>query len=303
MIVGVNGLNKVEVCDWVEDEYCLKHNIHVITEGFNFLTCSNVKDLIKQHESITDWTVEANPHIMIENVADLTEDNLDKVLAGMFEQETQRGEMSSMWKLQATASHRIGEVSGLLKKSLEHADVEAYLEVLSLMVNILIPLRKELKNKINLVSSDNRLKNKTSLFFELDLLDNADKPKVQQLLKQSGLKDGVGFFHKTGKTLKMLTRKEIKSDTVQQILQGKLPERELRETKLESCLIEIVYTLNEKQINYKVYAKGWLKLNKDETRYINLLHELKLEPWVDEMKKTVNEIDVLERMLKQTGYV
>lgn len=303
MTVGVDGSGRVQVCDWVEDEYCLKHNIHVITEGFSFITTSSVKDLINQHESVISLSAENNPYIIVENFETLTEENIDKVLAGIFEQETQRGEMSYMWKIQATASRKIGEVSGFLKKSLEYADMEAYLAGLSLMVNVLAPLRKDLKHKLNIVSGNNRLKNKTSLFFELDLIENSDKPKVAALLEQSGLKDGVGFFHKIGKTLKMLTRKEIKNGTVQQILQGKLPERELLATKLESCLIEIVYILNKGKINYKVYAKGWLKLNKDESKYVNLLHELKLEPWVDDMKKTINEINMLEKMLKQTDYV
>lgn len=301
-MIGFNIGKPTEQCDWVESEYCPHHNVHIISEGFHFVEPLNVINFSQQHNTTVNTSAGTNPYITLESLVTLTEDNLDKVLAGMFKEETKRGEMSAAWTLQATASKRISEVSGLFKKAVEHADAQAYLEVLNLMVTILMPLRKELTKSLKSVGDDKH-KSKASIFFELDFLEHSNKTTVQKLLQQSGFNDGSGFFHKTGKTMKMLTRKELANNVALTILNGDLPEKELRATKLEACLLEIVYTLNSDNITHKVYAKGWLKLGKDETKYVNLLHELKLEPFIDDMKKTIDEINKLERMMKRSGYV
>jgi hypothetical protein len=304
MVLGVGKFGVLEECRWDADDYCQIHNVHLISEGFRFNTyVDNIQQFNVAHNSIESNSSLSNSIVDADEMVMVTADNVDGVLKEIFGSGRTGSRIEFSFLGNELASEHIKNMNKQFIEALNSEGeqaVFAYVQIVNLFLTKLLPLRRDVVKKIGLMKNPKKM---TQNSFQVDLLDYRNDVEAKELLESSGYPGTVKHFYHRGRYGQMLTRKLMPKSAVEKIFKNETPEKELRATKLEACLVEIVYTLKDENIVWDVYAKGWAKLSQEHFNYLNKIYSVEISPWIDEMHKIVAEINNIERLIKNSGRV
>jgi len=309
---------------------CFQHDVHIFFEGFTLGFVENLESFTQQHNMLTSRKASENPYITMKDGV-LTEDNLEEMLGVFFNQSEQRimsadfnmqiQEANKQITMLNNAVNHIEEAADSIKEAVDslrtaereimivggdpedneklqslrkivtgtHQTIRAQQETLDMIFIKFIPSFKySFKQHVEFYKKPNK-KTRLPLYFKINP-DSQNNNTLTTLAEEANT-DGLLIVRKHGKKVSLLCRQPVDNTVAEKTFNHVIPEKEMKNTKLHECTVNVTYTLNENIITAATEIQGWRELNKQETLLVEQKHAENLEDIIPEILKTINMVE------------